>query len=79
MSQPAFVCQPVLRSNKNRKNTVFCFYFQTFVSDLRCEITEKGLKRRKRLKTAKKRFWPAFMCVQDPKAVQNTQHLPNLT
>ena len=46
-----------------------------FFSDFRHEITEKGFKRTKRLKTAEKVVQPAVGCMQHPKAGQNTQQL----
>ena len=52
----------------------FFVNFQTFFSDFRREITEKGLKRRKKVETAKKLGRPAFGCAQHSKAGGNTEH-----
>ena len=64
---------------KMEKNTVVG-HFHTFFSDFSCEITKKGLKRRKKLKTAEKSVLTSFRvhAANDPYARVIT-HVQNET
>ena len=54
--------------------------FQTFFEDIRCEITEKGLKWTNQVENGwKKVVQPALGCAQLPKAGWNTQQTVTFT
>ena len=56
-SQPAFACQPALRSRQNMKKHVFLFIFRQFLLISGMKSLKKVLNEQKRLKMAEKKFF----------------------